>query len=233
MTQPTSVKDLLMLRVPPVAIGLFSEPPPGVNRYADEAVPSGCSFWALAQSGLTFYTLPEDHLCAVGSYTHSIPPAAAAPLDLEDTVGFMVEQRYLEPDDVPAIPTLSNAPNVVAYGPVDARAFEPDVVIVSAEPGRAMLLFEAAVRAGAGDPAATILGRPGCAAVPQAVNSGRAALSFGCIGNRTYTGLPDSELYLSVPGEHWDGVASAVEEIVRANSSMEDYYRSTLVTADA
>jgi uncharacterized protein (DUF169 family) len=229
VAESPSVKDLLQLRVPPIAIGLFSEPPPGVERYADEAVPSGCSFWAQAQSGLTFYTLPEDHLCAVGSYTHNMTPAAAAPLDLQDTVEFMVEQRYLEADDVPAIPTLSSSPSVVAYGPVDARAFEPDVVLVAAEPGRAMLLFEAAVRAGAGDPAATILGRPGCGAVPQAVNSGRAALSFGCIGNRTYTGLPDSELYLSVPGASWDAVAAAAEEIVGANASMEAYYQQTLL----
>ena len=92
-----------------------------------------------------------------------------------------------------------------------------------------MLLFEASVRAGAGDPAATILGRPGCAAVPQAANSGRTALSFGCIGNRTYTGLPDSELYLAVPGASWDAVAAVVEEIVDANASMEAHYRQTLV----
>lgn len=233
MPPSSSVKELLSLRVPPIAIGMFSEPPPGVERHAGEPVPSGCSFWANAQSGLTFYTIPEDHLCAVGSYTHNMTGSEAAPLDLQDTVEFMVENRYLEEKDVPTIPTLDASPNVVAYAPVDARAFEPDVVMLAAEPSRAMLVFEASVRAGAGDPAATILGRPGCAAVPLTANTGRSAFSFGCIGNRTYTGLPDTEMYISVPGKSWDAVAGAVAEIVNANAAMEAYHRQTLLAEDS
>jgi len=229
MTSSTNVKELLSLRVPPIAIGTFAEPPPGVEPYAGDSVPSGCSFWAIAQSGLTFYTVPEDHLCAVGSYTHSLTPSPAAPLGLQDTVEFMVANRYIEGRDVPTIPTLSESPNVVAYGPVDERAFEPDVVMVSAEPSRAMLLMEASVRAGAGDPAATLMGRPSCGIVPQSANTGRSAFSLGCIGNRTYTGLTDAEMYMSVPGESWDAVASAVEEIVGANAAMGAYHRQTLL----
>jgi uncharacterized protein (DUF169 family) len=224
------VKELLALRVPPISIGLFNEPPPGVDRYAGDPVPSGCSFWATAQSGLAFYTVPEDHLCAVGSYTHNMTPSAAAPLDLQNTVEFMVENRYLREDDIPTIPTLNTSPSFVAYGPVNANAFAPDVVMVCAEPSRAMLLFEACVRAGAGDPSAPLLGRPTCGAVPQAANTGRSAFSLGCIGNRTYTGLSDTEMYLSVPGQSWEAVAEAVEEIVSANSSMEAHYRQTLLT---
>lgn len=222
-----------MLRVPPIAIGLFAEPPEGVPPYEDGPAPSGCTFWQLAQQGLTFYTVPTDHLCAVGSYTHSLSPSAAAPIDLQGTVRFMVESDYLREEEVASIPTLGTTPQVVAYAPADSGAFEPSVVVVAADPGRAMVLFEAALRAGAGDPATTILGRPGCAIVPKAVNGGRAALSFGCIGNRTYTGLPDSELYLAIPGDQWEAVANAVEEITSANASMESYYKGTLVQQDA
>ncbi len=142
----------------------------------------------------------------------------------------MVENRYIEMDDVAGIPTLDRTPQVVAYGPADSGAFTPDIVIVAAEPARAMLLFEAAIRVGAGDPEATIVPRPSCAVVPQAVNSDRASLSFSCIGNRTYTGLPDSEMYVAIPGDRWEAVASAVEEIVNANASMEAHYRGSLVT---
>jgi uncharacterized protein (DUF169 family) len=230
MAFPPNIKELLALRVSPIAIGAFSEPPPGVERYAGELVPSGCSFWEKAQSGLTFYTVPEDHLCAVGSYTHNLTPSAASALDLTATVEFMVENRYIEEKDVSTIPTLSMSPNVVAYGPVEARAFEPDVVMISADPSRAMLLFEASVRAGAGDPAATLLGRPTCAAVPQTADSGRSAFSLGCIGNRTYTGIPDGEMYVSVPGSSWGAVSEAVDELVNANASLEGYYRETLLT---
>jgi uncharacterized protein (DUF169 family) len=218
-----------MLRVPPVAIGFFVEPPEGVAHYRDRAVPSGCTFWLLAQQGLTFYTLPEDHLCAVGSYTHNLTPSVAASIDLQNTVQFMAENDYLKEEEVTSIPTLDRSPEVVAYAPADAAMFEPSVVIVAVEPARAMVLFEAAWRAGAGDPATTILGRPSCGVIPQAANSDRAAVSFGCIGNRTYTGLLDNELYLAIPGEKWEAVADSVEEITRANSSMESYYNATLV----
>ena len=230
MTQQTSVKELLTLRVPPIGIGFFSEPPAGVEHYDDGLAPSGCTFWQRAQEGHVFYATAQDQSCAVGLYTHNLTPPEAAASDLEDTIGLMVENRYIETDDVAGIPTLDRTPQVVAYGPADSGAFTPDVVIVAAEPARAMLLFEAAIRAGAGDPAATILPRPGCAVVPQAANSDRASLSFGCIGNRTYTGLPDSELYVAIPGDRWEAVASAVEEIVNANASMESHYRRTLVT---
>ncbi len=233
LPSPTRVREQLELRVPPVAIGFFADPPAGVEHYSDEPVPAGCTFWQLAQQGLTFYTLPEDHLCAVGSYTHSLTPSGVAPIDLQNTVQFMVENDYLREEEVPAIPTLDRAPEVVAYAPADAAVFEPSVVVVAVEPGRAMVLFEAALRAGAGDPATTILGRPGCGVIPQAANSGRAALSFGCIGNRTYTGLPDNELYLAIPGDKWEAVAGAVEEITSANASMESYYRGTLVAENS
>ncbi len=233
MPRPTRVKEQLMLRVPPIAIGLFADPPEGVPPFEDSPAPSGCTFWQIAQQGRTFYTVPTDHLCAIGSYTHSLAPSTAAPIDLGETVQFMIENDYLKEEEVPSIPTLGDAPQVVAYAPADAGALEPSVVVVAADPARAMVLFEAALRAGAGDPAATILGRPGCAVVPQALNSGRAALSFGCIGNRTYTGLPDSELYLAIPGDKWEAVADAVEEITRANGSMEDYYKGTLVSGEA
>ena len=230
MTQQTSVKELLTLRVPPIGIGFFSEPPAGVEHYGDGQAPAGCSFWQRAQEGHVFYATAEDQGCAVGLYTHNLTPPEAAVGDLEDTIGMMVENRYIEMDDVAGIPTLDCTPQVVAYGPADSGAFTPDIVIVAAEPARAMLLFEAAIRVGAGDPEATIVPRPSCAVVPQAVNNDRASLSFGCIGNRTYTGLPDSEMYVAIPGDRWEAVASAVEEIVNANASMEAHYRGTLVT---
>jgi uncharacterized protein (DUF169 family) len=98
-------------------------------------------------------------------------------------------------------------------------------VVVAARPASAMLLYEAALRAGAGNALTSVLGRPGCAVLPLARKSGAAALSFGCKGNRTFTGLGDDELYAAIPGAHWAAVAARVEEIVAANRAMEQYYR--------
>ena len=227
MASTIDVKNLLQLRVPPVAVGLFDEPPAGVDRYDQEATASGCTFWQIAQQGHVFYTEPDDHHCAVGSYTHSMAPAPDA--DLPGTIELMVAQNYIKPDEVAGIPTLADSPSVVAYGPALAEAFDPAVVVVAAQPAQAMLFSVAAVRAGAGEAVSSLIARPGCAVIPQAVGDGIAAMSFGCIGNRTYTGLPDGELYVAIPGASWTGVTEALQAIMEANNSMESHYKSTLI----
>ena len=225
VAKSSRVQDLLGLSKPAIAIGYFAEPPAGVAKYEAGEVPAGCSFWQLAQEGASFYTEQSDHYnCAVGAYTHSIPLPPERAEELGETIGFMVEQRYLREAEVPMIPVLAESPRYVAYGPVDDAEFKPDVVAVAAEPARAMLLYEAALRAGAGGIAPNIVGRPGCAVEALTMGSGETAMSLGCKGNRTFTGLPDNEMYVSFPGSKWEAVVEALTEIVQSNESMGSYY---------
>ena len=62
-----------------------------------------------------------------------------------------------------------------------------------------MLVAEAAQAAGVAGDGAT-LGRPTCAVLPQAIATAKTASSFGCIGNRVYTGAHDDEGYFAIPG---------------------------------
>jgi uncharacterized protein (DUF169 family) len=217
-----NVQGLLGLSKPPVAIALLETPPAGLKPWDGAAVPAGCVFWREAMRGKAFYTEAADHHnCAVGAYTHGI----VLP-ELGGAVEFMVESRYIEIDEVPGIPVLEKAPAYVAYAPADDAAFPPDVVLVAAKPASAMLLYEAALRAGAGNALANILGRPACAVLPLAVAGATAALSFGCQGNRTFTGLPDDELYFAVPGHLWGSVVERLEEILQANHAMRQFYEA-------
>ena len=219
------VMELLGLRKPPVAVAFGDRPPAGLARWSGGPVPAGCAFWQKAMEGAAFYTVPEDHLnCAVGSYTHQIEAPPERAHELMDTVQFMVEKRYLHPSDVPGIPRLARAPAAVAYAPVDEAHFTPDVVIVAANPGQAMLLYEAALKAGAADSLMAALGRPGCAVLPLTVERGTAVLSFGCRGNRTFTGTPEDELYVAIPGNSWSKVVSKLKETVEANAAMGEHY---------
>ena len=227
MTQTGNVQTLLDLEKLPIAVGFFEAPPPDLPRRQGGPVPAGCAFWREAQEGRAFYTVPEDHYpCAVGSYTHAIPLPVARAAELEQTVGFMVESGYLRMDEVPGIPTLRSTPAVVAYAPADRNAFPAHAVIVAARPAQAMLLYEAALAAGAGAALTPTLGRPGCAVLPLALNGGSTALSFGCQGNRTYTGLPDDHLYVCIPGDRWDAVSEKVAAVVAANQTMGAHYRA-------
>jgi len=223
------MQTLLKLENAPVAIAFLSTPPEGVARYSGQPVPAGCAFWKMAMGGKTFYTVPADHYnCAVGSYTHNIALPADRAQELEGTIGFMVQNNYLAMAEVPGIPVLQDSPQVVAYGPAGEVPFEADVVLVAAKPAQAMLIYEAALKAGAGNALTNTLGRPGCAVLPLTIGQQSTALSFGCMGNRVFTELSDGELYITIPGAKYAQVVEKLKEVVTANCAMEGHYRSKL-----
>jgi len=209
-----------------VAIGFFDSPPPGIPRWEGGPVPAGCVFWKKAMDGQTFYTVPADHYnCAVGSHTHSIALPAERAHELNDTVAFMARNNYVETAEVPGIPTLARSPGTVAYGPMENAGFKPDLVLIAAKPAQAMLIYEAAIKAGAGSAVANALGRPACAVLPLTMASRQTSISLGCKGNRTFTGLPDEEMYVAIPGDKWEAVLEKVAEVHEANAAMERHYR--------
>ena len=227
MDSMTDVQVALGLASPPIAIGFLSAPPAGLEQWQGGDRPAGCVFWREAMKGASFYTVPADHYnCAVGAYTHSIPLPAERGSQLNDTIGFMVAREYLRMDEVPAIPTLARTPAYIAYGPAEGAKFPHDLVLIAAKPSQAMLIYETALRAGASAALANALGRPACAVLPLASKTGQASLSLGCIGNRTFTGLPDEELYVCIPSSHWPKLMSELIAVGRANSEMQAHYRA-------
>jgi uncharacterized protein (DUF169 family) len=221
------LQNTLGLSAPPIAIGFSDEPPAGLDPWQGGAVPAGCVFWREAMNGRAFYTVPADHYnCAVGAYTHSINLPAERGTQLEDTVKFMVLKEYLRMEEVPGIPTLEKTPAYISSAPIDAAPFRHDLVLIAAKPSAAMLIYETALRAGAGAALSNTLGRPACAVLPLASKTGLSSLSLGCMGNRTFSGLPDEELYVCIPSRHWAGVLAKLTEIGKANSEMQQFYRN-------
>ena len=215
--------DALGLQRRPVAVAFRPSPPAGVPRFSGTE-PSGCSFWRLAATERTFYTVPADHHnCPIGSYTHNIalPPDRAG--ELPQTLGLMTELGYLKMDEVPGIPRLPQSPGVVIYAPLADARVDPDVVLVASRPGRVMLLQEAALRAGIASPA-PLLGRPTCMALPASIAHGVIA-STGCVGNRVYTDLGEDELYAMIPGKDVARVAAEAQTIASANAKLFEYHR--------
>jgi uncharacterized protein (DUF169 family) len=205
----------------PVAVSFLDSAPANVQKFSGSE-PSGCSYWRLAAEGRVFYTVPEDHFnCAVGAYTHNISLSPEREKETQQTLKMMFELNYVKPEEVPTIPRLAKAPAAIAYAPLGDSPFAPDVVLFSCKPSAAMLLNEAANRAGiaSGAPA---LGRPTCMALPASLQHG-AILSLGCIGNRVYTGLGEDEVYVVFRGRDLAIVADALGIIVSANAALSDY----------
>jgi uncharacterized protein (DUF169 family) len=209
-----------------IAIAFFDSPPPGVPRWQGGAVPAGCVFWEKAMRGQSFYTLPADHYnCAVGSHTHKLPLPPERAHELQETVAFMARSNYVATEEVPGIPTLAGTPGAVAYGPIEGAGFRADVVLIAAKPAQAMLIYEAALKAGAGSALTNALGRPACAVLPLTTGSCETSISLGCKGNRTFTGLPDEEMYVAIPGDKWPAVAAKLAEAQEANQAMGSFYQ--------
>jgi uncharacterized protein (DUF169 family) len=169
-----------------VAVSFRDSETADVKKF-DGTEPSGCSFWRLAAEGKTFYTVPENHFnCALGAYTHNIELAPEREKETEQTLKMMFDLGYVKQEEVPQIPRLAKAPKAIVYSPLGDAHGEPDVMLFAVKPAGAMLLQEAANRAGvrAGAPA---LGRPTCMALPVSLEHGTTT-SLGCIGNRVYTG---------------------------------------------
>jgi uncharacterized protein (DUF169 family) len=205
----------------PVAVAYLDAAPNGVERF-EGSEPSGCSFWRVAADGRTFYTVPENHFnCAVGAYTHNITLSPERESETGQTLQMMFELGYLKPEEVLQIPRLANAPAAVVYSPLGDAPVTPDVVLFACKPRAAMLLNEAANRAGVAS-GAPALGRPTCMALPASLQHG-AILSLGCIGNRTYTGLGEDQVYFVLRGKDLAAVGEALDVVVGANTALGEY----------
>jgi len=218
------LRDSLGLQTPAVAVSFRPEAPEGI-RHVQSPGPSSCSYWKLAAEGNTFYTDASDHLnCTIGAYTHGVemPPEKAT--ELQSMVSEMVKLNYIKMEEVPGIPRLANAFGVAVYSPLSSAEVDPDVVIVRGNARQIMLLTEAA-KAASIEADAIAMGRPTCAMVPAAMQSERGISSFGCIGNRVYTGLRDDELYFTIPGPKVAEVVEKLEVICNANRSLETFHQ--------
>ena len=218
-----SIQHSLGLKFTPISVILTDTAPGGVKRYEGHA-PAGCSFWEEASAG-AFTTSAADHAqCSIGIYTHNLagaPPQYAS--ELAAVLQVMSGLEYVRAEDVAQIPVLTQQPRFVTYSPLAESPAPPDVVLIFADARQGLVLAEAAQQADSELPPA--LGRPACAAVPQAYNSGRAAVSFGCCGARAYIGALDAGTSLwALPGAKLELYAARIARLADANSLLTKFH---------
>jgi uncharacterized protein (DUF169 family) len=224
VTPGTRLIALLGDGVQAVAIQFAAAPPPGLSRVSSPG-PAGCGYWRLAAEGRAFYTEPSDHhQCPVGAIVLGIVPPPEVAAELRNLLHTMGSIGYLRPDEAAGLPHLDQEPRYIAYAPLAGAPFPPDLILVRGSVRQLMLMAEAAQSAGLlGD--GPTLGRPTCAALPAALQSGRMTASLGCVGNRVYTGAADGEAYCVLPAGRLGTMVSALETIVAANRTLEEFHR--------
>ncbi len=138
--------------------------------------PQGCRFWQEAACGV-FATAPTDHdLYGIGTFTHNLEATSAHEADRRDALKVFADLGYVREQDLEMIPVLQSRPRFVVYGPLAEVPVTPDVVLLFVTVDQTLILSEATQQEVEGG-LAPDMGRPACAIVPQAVNTGRAALS--------------------------------------------------------
>ena len=215
--------DALELRQPPIAVCLTAEPPAGLAR-PPRAVAAGCVFWQDAGQS-PFVTGPADHAsCGIGTFTHNLETTPAGEAERRDALDVFAQLGYVRPQDLPGIPVLARRPRHVVYAPLAETPLPPDVVLLFVRADQALILAEATEGIEGGP--APAMGRPACAVVPQAVNTGRAALSLGCCGARAYLDTlgPQTALY-AIPGPRLGAYVERVAELAHANRILTRFHQ--------
>ena len=218
-----ALETLLSLTTLPVAISFLPHPPDGVRRVA-RSEPAGCGYWRLAAEGNTFYTEAADHLgCPIGAHTHNVPMSSEKAAELQGLVQIMVGLEYLTMHDVASLPRRTDDFGVAVYAPLASAPLAPDVIMIRGNARQLMLLAEAGAAAGVAG-AGPVMGRPTCAVVPEVIASAHTAASFGCVGNRVYTGATDDEAWFAIPGERLALVVEKLSILVKANAALEAFH---------
>ena len=95
------------------------------------------------------------------------------------------------------------------------------LVLVRGDVRQLMLLAEAAQAVGVGS-GTPMMGPPTCAVLPQAQQTAHASASFGCVGNRVFTGRG----YYAIPGGALAAIEAKLENVVRANAELKKFHEA-------
>ncbi len=219
----SSLQETLKLSVPPIAVCIANEIPVGIPA-PDRAVPAGCMFWQEASRGVIATSALDHSLCAIGVHTHNMTADSPLhPSELFEVLQVMADMTYVRPEDVPLIPVLKQKPKHIIYSPLALTPLDPDLVLIFAHSRQGLIITEAVQQV---DPMAPpALGRPACAVVPQAINTGRAALSLGCCGARAYLGVLSDDVALwALPGPRLAEYAGRIAALAGANDVLTRFH---------
>lgn len=219
------LKAALHLSAEPIGIGFGEAPPDGLAPFgaplADPgpdgrtgAVPAGCVFW-MHGTQRSFSTLPADHgNCSVGSMTHGISTLeeVASNSDVAELIG----SGWVNTEAVAGIPTISQRPGAISYGPLSEAAFPADVVLIRVNGRQLMVLSDAVADL-------DIQGKPQCHIIAMAKEHGKVAASTGCALSRARTGMQPAEMTCAIPIGRLAETVEAVEVTNAVDSQVAKY----------
>ncbi len=220
-----TLQSRLGLGAPPVALAFVAEAPADVPRL-QMVMPATCAFWRRAESEVFFASAADHAHCPLGAHVMGFTLPEAKLQELMAEVGEMCSLAYVREEEVERVPRITQPSAGIVYGPLSAFPLEPQAVIIWTTPLQAMVLSESCDLVNWAKPDDdSILGRPGCAAIPRALQAGTPAQSFGCVGMRMFTEIPGEQFLMVIPRQALDQLDERLFATVEVHRQMRDYYR--------
>jgi uncharacterized protein (DUF169 family) len=136
----------------------------------------------------------------------------------------MLGMSYVRQEEIERIPKMEKASSGIVYGPLKAFPLRADAVLVWLTPRQAMILNECCGLLNWAAAPTDMLGRPGCASIPRSIRESRVAQSFGCVGMRVNTAIPEDRFLMVLPGDRLEAVVGDLDRTWRMHQQLEQHY---------
>lgn len=211
------LKEHLGLERSPVAIKFVlreEDIPEGIPKL-DEKM-RHCEMVLKASGGDVFYATAEEQMCKGGSSAIGLeePPEKVKTGEFYYELGRFssIASAKKTMDSIPKIDQIMYA---LVYAPLEKATFDPDVIVIFANPAKAMILAQALVYTMGGRMEADFAGIQSiCAdAVAGPFTRRRPNITLGCSGSRQYADVKDDEVIVGLTGENIGCVVNALENM--------------------
>jgi uncharacterized protein (DUF169 family) len=226
-----TLKNYLGLEGSPVAIKLAKNEhglPEGIEEIDEPQ--RHCQMVNIARrEGRIFYATAKKHQCMGGAWAIGL---------IELTPSLQTGEFYFKLGKFDSwascMRTISQIPHVhvpggnegptwaTVYAPLESTPFDPHVVLIVAQPRMMLKVAQAALYSLGGRIHSSMAGiQSVCAdSVALPYMTGNINFSMGCDGSRKFSGIPDEEMVVGIPGEIVPQIAEAVKIVTGAPGSI-------------
>ena len=211
------IKDKLGLEKSPVAIKLVlkeEDIPEGVPKI-DETI-RHCEMVQKAAQGATFYATVDEEKCKGGAAALGL---MEAPEKVKTGEMYYSLKRFSSLGSakrtMDAIPKIDPIMKAIAYAPLETTPFDPDVVVIIANPKQAMQMSQAMVYTLGGRVEADFAGIQSLCgdAVAGPYTRKRPNITLGCSGSRGYADIKPDEVIVGMNGENIGCFVNALDSL--------------------
>lgn len=220
-----TLKKFLKLKGSPVAFRFATKKediPAGMEKL-DKTI-RHCSMVGLARNeGRIFYALPDNHECNGGAWSLGLKEIT----ETLRTGDFYYKLGKFESSasckrTIDRVAHLNTGESYATlYAPLETTPFDPQVVIIVANPWAMLKMSQSSLFRTGGRINAEFAGiQSVCADVcAQTYLNGKINFSLGCDGSRKFSGIEDGEMVMGIPAELLPEISAALKIVAAAPGS--------------